>query len=110
MSFCIATLLCWSTVLVTLADPSAVEGRAAVGAGAPVTDEDDPKRKSTVYFTFSQTSVVTAILPSRPKGAGLVVYTSLSPSFFTSLICVVPVQILFHDMSMWCSMMEPSNL
>src|SRR5713226_5109766 len=49
-------------------------------------------RRPTDYFTFSQITVVTTILPSLTKGAGRVVYISLSPSFFTSLICVVPVQ------------------
>ena len=53
-----------------------------------------------VYFSFSQTSLVMLILPSRENGAGLVVYINRSPSFFTIRTTVVPVQISFQDASM----------
>jgi hypothetical protein len=60
----------------------------------------NPRNRGTSYFTFSQTSVVTLILPSLADGAGCVDKLNRSPSVLTSLNCVVPVHISFHEMSM----------
>jgi hypothetical protein len=52
------------------------------------------------YLTFSHTRDTTLIFPSPANGAAADVYTSLSPSFFISLITVVPVHTSFQEMSM----------
>jgi len=67
-------------------------------------------RPFSLYFTFSQTVVWTLIFPSLKKGAGRVVRINLSPSIFTSLICVVPVHTSFAEMSTWCCTTLPSKL
>ena len=65
---------------------------------------------SRCYFSFSQVSMLTLVLPSVWNGNGGVVSVIRSPSRSTVRTCFVPVQYSFQEMSIECSTVIPSNL